>query len=431
MQSRFGRLVLGICLALQGVMVQRVNAASSPAESLPLSQIAALAPLVVTDAGLASVPLNAGTIDGDIFSATARAPAAPVSVLALNPTPAGPPFALKVGLSAERVEPGAEVRLFIVLGSAVALTDAEVLARLPDGLAYAGADDAAPEIEAGTLRWRGVAVEAGGVTRLSVLTRVGDEPGARDLVVRAVARSAAAGGGETGRATIRVGVPLAPQWVGARGGTALVSGRIRLTFGAGALAADTPIRMTQYAETIGVDLDGETSEPVVAQFSAEPGMVFGAAVTASFDLAGLIPNDRVAQLRTVYFEPLTRTLRSGAVVTETVRRTEAIPLAFVKDGVFEARLEHFSNFEVTAAAPNPKAWTPSFTDAATDRFSGGLSWSYGFGLPAGPGDVAGPGLALSYGSRSMDGLKERGQSDGLEPQADAVAEREEHPDPGR
>ena len=106
--------------------------------------------------------------------------------------------------------------------------------------------------------------------------------------------------------------------IGARGGTALVSGRIRLTCGAGALAADTPIRMTQYAETIGVDLDGETSEPVVAQFSAEPGMVFGAAVTASFDLAGLIPNDRVAQLRTVYFEPLTRTLGTGAVVTEKV-----------------------------------------------------------------------------------------------------------------
>jgi len=412
MQSRFGRLVLGLCLAAQGVMFRAaVSAASTPAESLPLSQIAALAPLVVTDAGLASVPLNAGTIDGDIFSATARAPAAPESALALNPTPAGPPFEVRVGLSAERVEPGAEVRLFIVLGSAVALTDAEVLARLPDGLAYVGADDAAPEIEAGTLRWRGVAVAAGAVTRLSVLTRVGDEPGARNLAVRVSAQSAAAGVGETGRATIRVGVPLAPQWVGARGGTALVSGRIRLTFGAGAVAADTPIRMTQYAETIGVD--GEASEPVVAQFSAEPGMVFGAAVTASFDLAGLIPNDRVAQLRTVYFEPLTRTLRSGAVVTETVRRTEAIPLAFVKDGVFEARLEHFSNFEVTAAAPNPKAWTPSFTDAATDRFSGGLSWSYGFGLPAGPGDVAGPGLALSYGSRSMDGLKERGQSDGV------------------
>ena len=343
-----------------------VSAASTQAESLPLSQIATLAPLVASVDPLADSPSPAPTAVAQDIEPVIPTPALTVSVL----TPRG------------RIASGEDVTLTLLVDAPALVRDVTISLTLPEGLEAVGhRSHSGPVVFGGLdIARRGaiqVLIRAASVVPVSLRLRVeASAPGLAPEAIRAV-------GGKLAIYGHRVA-----QRVAAAGGRAAFGERIALAFAPNALARDADIAIS----TGPANAEPEDEFDPILAFEASPGQAFRAPVTVTLALSGLLGG------RAGYgAEPVLRYWR----VSEDgqSRAAERIPATFDPSASeLTARLEHFSQYDVVLQTPqDPKPWQMVSNLGGVNAFRGTSSIAIPIDVPP-MQDGLEPKLALQYSS---------------------------------
>jgi len=405
-----------------------VSAASAPAEHLPLSQIAALAPLVITSADETILPLSAVPLDSKLAAQLPESAPA-LKPIAENPA-AGKPG--KTGLSLyfnDRRAPQGRVLTGTLSVTPPADGDAgksfDVAIDLPPGLDFVASGDKGVSYDPAqrtvmmtgldtsraSQRGRTFTVVVGVVAPLTTLTsqvRVLTRADGQAFRIK-TATLLVPGGGEKTR-------------LDAKGGSVSVAGgAARLDFGPGALRAPQMVeasltvsalpsvstKRTDLAASDEEDNSAEAQQPIWS-ITLSPDLAFDTPVTLTTNISGLVPlevfaaRDAVLEMRYVYTAWVTRTTDTGEVFSRIEYQTEQMPVTLDEaTGEVTARLWHFSTYDLALAQPAaPKPWTPSANAPNVALFRGAATYQQP--LPALPSFGLEPKLAASYSSASAE-----------------------------
>ena len=304
-------------------MFRGVSAASTPAENLPLSQIAALAPLVVASADETILPFSALPLDGKLAAQSHDAAAA------LEPVPESPAAGApaRIGLSLafnDRRAPQGRVLTGTLAVTAPPEGDAgktfDVAIDLPPGLDFVSSGDKGVtydpaqravimtglDVSRASQRGREFTVVVGDAAALSTLTprmRVLTRAEGQAFDIK-TASLLVPGGGEKTR-------------IDSKGGSVSVAGgAARLDFGPGALLAPqtieasllaSPLRSLSALRTNSAASDEEDNSAAQQPFwsiTLSPDLTFETPVTLTTNISGLVPLDLFAAHEVVLEIPM-------------------------------------------------------------------------------------------------------------------------------
>ncbi len=284
---------------------------------------------------------------------------------------------------------------------------------LPKGLDYKDGSSKSASYDANTrtLTWDKLRVVAGRNLLDTLELKVNVEAVPATLSVEQTVESSVLKRTKSTTFGLWVGEPQAEQPVSkARGGEVRLRDRITLEFAPDALKADATITSVVYAEAKATSAN--TAPQLV--FGVGPDMKFDAPalVTVTIDLNNLLgdgkPDANFAGLTLQYLRPevITRTFKTDSGEKEiafTITDLEDVPSTFdPKTGLLQARLQHFSTYQVGLNQPaDPKPWQFTPNAPGVSLFRGSSSYAYPIYTPA-LIDGLQPRLSLNYSSASAD-----------------------------
>jgi RHS repeat-associated protein len=293
---------------------------------------------------------------------------------------------------------------------------------LPDGVVYVDGTSklAVYDRDRRTLTWESLRLERGRSELDTLALKLDVTQVPTTLVLTQTVEALALKRAKTVPLTLWVGSDETRQSLRpSEGGQLRVSDRITIDFAPKVIetdAADIVVTGTVYASSA-------VSDPKAAPhviFSVGPDMTFGAPVTATIDLNGLLPEAlarAIAEGKTdPTFAGLTLQYLRSETVTQTVKtpegerervttltRFEDVPSIFdPKTGLLQAQLKHFSTYQVGLNQPaDPKPWQFQANAPGVSLYRGSSNYSYPIYTPP-LQDGLQPRIVLNYSSATAD-----------------------------
>ena len=393
-------IVLIACLILGLVSPPRAGRAQAPVPAVPLPEAT------------------------EIVEEPQQPTASAITSAITSTLPSPPQIIVGSTFSTDRAKNGQliEARLVLRAVSELESPDANltVTVTLPEGLEFVDGSSklALHNPSQRQLTWRAISVmpETNFMDRYQLLVRAASTP--INLAIHTEVNGGAVDCCAVMPANIMVrGDRRAPQSVNAMlDGRVRVAERVSVDFAPAAFKSNLAVGVTEFAPLLVTGTLPGLFFPFELEPDTEPGEVFGAPVTLTVDLEGLVPFEAAqAGMRPVllYFRPevITRTVVidgdadvGGAerVITATIEGAQEIDSTYdVETKRLTAQLTHFSGYAISFSQPKPEPWKLSADGGEVSLFRGAATYAYPIILPAAL-DSQTPDISLHYSSAAAD-----------------------------